>query len=223
MTNRDHPVRAARRLAPGGLLALAAGAIVLTASGIGAQHNTQASELNVLLDRMRGTDPLVCRLVNRALENQWRDNAVDILEPADADAGTFHWAQSAPIEADLVPSLRRALDSDDACVQRTAAQLLGRARVDNLADLLREDLASADATIGTAALRAIGYRGQASGGQAATAALRDASEEVRVTAVWALGRIENEAAIPALTELLSNDASPRIRRAAAWALGRIAG
>lgn len=237
MKKQNNQVRAARRLALGGLFVAAAGVTVLfTASASRAEHTPRSerspvraqmqdsTQLAVLLERVRGSDPLVCKFVTRALENRWGGGGpTDILEPENADAAVFNWVMSAPMTPELVPPLRRALRSEDECVQRVAAQLLGRSRVDDLADVLRDELATANARTRVAALRAIGYHGQAASVNAATAALKDVDEDVRVTAIWALGRIDSHDAIPALTTLLADDRSPRIRRAAAWALGRIAG
>ncbi|MGH7717746.1 MAG: HEAT repeat domain-containing protein, partial [Gemmatimonadaceae bacterium] len=55
------------------------------------------------------------------------------------------------------------------------------------------------------------------------AALGDAAPGVRAMAAWALGEIEDPAAIPALTNLLRDDRDPDVRKAAAWALGEISG
>jgi HEAT repeat protein len=44
---------------------------------------------------------------------------------------------------------------------------------------------------------------------------------VRINAAWALGEIEDPAAIPALTAALRDDRDPEVRRMAAWALGNI--
>lgn len=53
--------------------------------------------------------------------------------------------------------------------------------------------------------------------------LADADPRVRTAAAWALGEIEEDASIPALTQTLSTDTDARVRRAAAHALGEIAG
>ena len=49
----------------------------------------------------------------------------------------------------------------------------------------------------------------------------DASVEVRRTAAWALGQIENVDAVPALLYALAEDEDIEVRRTAVWALGQI--
>lgn len=44
---------------------------------------------------------------------------------------------------------------------------------------------------------------------------------MRINAAWALGEIEDAAAIPALTAVLRDDRDPAVRGMAAWALGHI--
>ena len=56
--------------------------------------------------------------------------------------------------------------------------------------------------------------------EALGAALKDASPEVRKTAVWALGEIESPNGVPHLLPFLK-DEIPEIRTQAAWALGEI--
>jgi HEAT repeat protein len=51
--------------------------------------------------------------------------------------------------------------------------------------------------------------------------LADANAEVRDQSAWALGEIEDAAAIPALGGALRQDSDPRVRRRAAWAMGEI--
>ena len=51
--------------------------------------------------------------------------------------------------------------------------------------------------------------------------LVDAHVDVRDQSAWALGEIEDAAAVPALSETLHKDAEHRVRLRAAWALGEI--
>jgi HEAT repeat protein len=51
--------------------------------------------------------------------------------------------------------------------------------------------------------------------------LADANAEVRDQCAWALGEIEDAAAVPALAGALRQDSDPRVRRRAAWAMGEI--
>jgi HEAT repeat protein len=56
---------------------------------------------------------------------------------------------------------------------------------------------------------------------ALTRLLGDGQPRVRRAAARALGRIEDDTAIPALAQLLARDTDASVRRAAAWALGKI--
>lgn len=53
------------------------------------------------------------------------------------------------------------------------------------------------------------------------ALLNDESEDVRRSAAWALGQIEDRAATEALSQAAQADASVEVRRTAVWALGQI--
>jgi HEAT repeat protein len=50
---------------------------------------------------------------------------------------------------------------------------------------------------------------------------RDASDDVRETAAWALGELHDRSAADALGEAVASDKSEEVRGAAAWALGQI--
>ena len=53
-----------------------------------------------------------------------------------------------------------------------------------------------------------------------TPLLRDADENVRAIAAWALGQIESASALPAL-EAARDDQSPTVRHAVRWAIEQI--
>ncbi len=227
--------RGARRAAPAGTLVVAMGVLLLVAGAVGALSSglqsrvvvasaaQDSAQVRALLAKVRGVDPTVCHLVGRAFGNRWGPwVGVMMIEPyaAAVDNQLLAWLDGAEIGANLLPSLRMALSDADACVRRTAAQLLGRARTLNLSDELRAELASASPSTREAALIAIGHADQASGLSPARTALRAGDAGVRTAAAWALGVIEQTEAIPALTEL-ARDPEVRVRRAVAWALGSI--
>jgi HEAT repeat protein len=83
--------------------------------------------------------------------------------------------------------------------------------------------ALADASAGTRAVAALGLGLSGKPGlvEPIVRRLKDESPEVRRAAAWALGSLEDAAAIPPLIELLQRDADPRVRQAAAWAIGSI--
>jgi HEAT repeat protein len=53
------------------------------------------------------------------------------------------------------------------------------------------------------------------------ARLRDASPEVRRSAAWALGELEQKEAMLPLIDVLARDADARVRQAAAAAIGKV--
>jgi hypothetical protein len=204
---------------------LQAGAAARAARNVAVQSDTVPPA--TLIAKMRGIDPVVCKLASQVLGNQWgRGSMAGFPESATLsadDRATLEWASSSVVESSAIPLLRRSLSDADACVRGTAARLLGRVRDVNLAGDLRGELSSASATTREAAVIALGYHDQPAGVDAALRALRDAETTVRVAAIWALGMMEDERAITPLLALLQGDTDPAVRRAAAWALGRIEG
>lgn len=186
---------------------------------LSAQQSEQAA---ALLSAMRGVNPVACRLASRSLGNNWGNGGM--LASADelsaADQAVYEWATSSALEPSAIPTVRRSLVDTDACVRRTAAMLLGRARVKALAPELRDELGSADATTREAALYAIGQAGHKADVTAAQRALEDTNARVRLTAVWALGMIGDASAVPALIPML-RDRDVAMRINAAYALGSI--
>jgi vesicle coat complex subunit len=182
-----------------------------------------AAQLQTFMSRVRGIDPTVCALIGRSLNNRWGGwhslLAVDG-QGGGADARLLSWLDGAEIDARLLPTLRTALNDSDACTRRTAAQLLGRARVSDLSVELRTELRSANAGTREAALLALGHFDKPSGFDDARSALRDSEPGVRATAAWALGMIERADAVGVLAES-ARDSNVGVRRVVAWALGAI--
>ena len=67
----------------------------------------------------------------------------------------------------------------------------------------------------------LGYAEHNDAVDALLGALTDRVAAVRAAATWALGEIEDERAVDALTRLLAEDSDPMVRRQAAWALGNM--
>ena len=233
MTNEQNTVRTGDRrpalrgsvamiFATGALL-VCTGSQALNSFRLSQQNPTQDTiQLSTLLTKVRGADPTVCQLIGRALDNRWGNWGAHMIDPAAAaaDQPLLDWINTATIDGRLLPILQRGLSDADGCVRRTAAHLLGRARVSDLSAQLSAELSAPAATTREAALLALGYADQASGLAAAQRAMRDTDASVRVAAAWALGMIENIDAIPTLTEAV-RDADVRMRRTVAWALGMI--
>jgi hypothetical protein len=208
------------------LLAAAAGQRAVPASGGLAQATAapvaQTEHIAALMNAVRGANALTCRLAARALENRWGGSYAGLPGPESigaAEDAAFEWAVSGDVDAASIPPLRTALADNDGCVRRTAAVLLGHARLESLAAELRTELASASAGTRQAALMAIGHAGRPADLQAAARALDDPDPAVKLAAAWALGSIGDAAAVPPLVAAL-RDADPILRATAAISLGR---
>jgi HEAT repeat protein len=267
MTIERKWARSGRSVAPRTALALAAVvAAFVVATGacaveVSAGEFTQrpaaddSASAHAVLTAVRGESPLACGITARALENRWgsqrRLGGPDAAVLDDADAAAFDWAMSGRTVAAVLPELRRAMSDPDACVRRTAAQLVGRVDSKQLVEQLRAELAG-NATMREVAVLALGYAGGAAAAPALAGAASDAEPRVRRTAAWALGRSNSQdavrplvsmlrdadpivrvnaalslgelsaaAAVDPLSELLASDRDARVRRAAAAALGQI--
>src|SRR5262245_42684246 len=131
----------------------------------GAAQDT--AQLNELLAKVRGVDPMVCQLVGRSLDNRWGPNSgglmVSVNGPTLDQAAVIDWVNSARIERALVPILRAGIANGDACVRQTSAHLLGRAQVVDLSAELRGELSSNNPRTREAAVIALGYFDRQSG------------------------------------------------------------
>jgi hypothetical protein len=188
----------------------------------GAEQQDSAS-VRAFLAKVRGIDPTICALMSRSIGNRWGGwYGLDAIGPygSAADDRLLSWLDRAEIARELVPILRIALADNDACVRRTAAQLLGRTRSVDLAVELRNELAAPEATTREAALIALGHFDRPSVLEPARSALRDADANVRIAAAWVLGMLEGAEASVALMAT-ANDADMRVRSTVAWALGEI--
>ena len=109
----------------------------------------------------------------------------------------------------------------DAEARAAMAQALGAIRRPAAAMPLRTALTDSEATVRAAALSAIrkvdGFRD----GSVAVPLLTDASEGVRVQAIFTVAELRTSAAAPGLIQILQSDPSPSVRKRAAWALGEI--
>ena len=236
MTIRTKQARAKRLALRGTLVLTFAGAAIFGASKSGAlsgvlgwltpsaaAQQEDSVQLNALMTRVRGVDPVMCNLIGRALDNRFggfsfRIYAWESLEPG--EEALIEWVNRASIRENMMPTLRRNLSDPDACTRRIAARFLGRAEILDLSVQLTSELSSSDPLVREAALLALGHFDRVSGLDEARRALEDASANVRIAAAWALGMIEHSDAVPALTDALA-DADVRVRIQAALALGQI--
>jgi hypothetical protein len=194
----------------------------------GAAATLDGDAVTALLAGARGTDPVVCTLAVRVLDDRygWGRGGIDSWSgwpPGGGEAASAVLAQRLMegVEGAAIAPLAAALRDDDRCVRRLAAPLLGRMRDARAVAALRSALADTAAATRAAAAVGLGFaRDGTPGGPALVTALSDASADVRSGAAWALGRREDAAATGPLTALLRHDPDPLVRRMAAWALGR---
>ena len=237
MTIESDTVRSgARAIAPRAALVLAAafGSFVVSTA---CMRQADASEsarraaaddsvnASAVLAAVRGESPLACSFTSRALENRWGTRhhlgGPDAATLDDAQAAAFDWAMSVQSTATAIPVLRRAMSDPDACVRRTAAQLVGRLGGRDLPDQLRPELGASDATRRETAVLALGYAEDTSAVAALARVAADAEPRVRRTVAWALGRSRrSEAAIEALLRMI-RDGDAMVRVNAALSLGAL--
>ena len=234
MTIESVTVRSGRRsIAPRAELALVIAILSLAAASActrdaSANESARRAEIDdsvnaiAVLAAVQGESPLACSFTSRALENRWgaphRLGGPDVATLDVAQAAAFDWAMSERMTAVVLPVLRRAMSDADACVRRTAAQLVGRVGGGDLADQLRAELGSSDATRRETAVLALGYAADTSAVPALARATSDAEPRVRRTAAWALGRSRSEAATAPLLRMI-RDADAMVRVNAALSLG----
>lgn len=162
---------------------------------IGRLRHDAASAIPILLTMLH--DDVVVQGVDCDMREWLRNNRA--LTP-----DMLKWSETSPAKeaADTlgeigdaaVPGLLQALNHSDWRVRKFAAYGLGEAEPEI-------DRAKVVAALGDR--------------------LADPHADVRERSAWALGEIEDAAAVPALTRALHQDADRRIRVRAAWALGEI--
>src|SRR3989441_2844763 len=116
-----------------------------------------------------------------------------------------------------VALLVATLGTDNPCVRRVAAKLLGRSTVS--AAVLRGLFDKPTARIRESAAFAAGVGERRETRAALEHQLADTATGPAAMAAWALGEIQDPASAPALQGAV-HTASPRVRLASAWALGQ---
>jgi HEAT repeat protein len=126
----------------------------------------------------------------------------------------------APLAADQVTRLTKALDHYDPAIRTGAARVIGRLRIAEAGDVLIKAVNDSQADVRYAAMRALGAIRDARAAGALTEQLAYYKKgEGAWSALEALGRIGAPASVPLFTERLQ-DKDPYLRRAAAEGLGR---
>ena len=205
------------------------GATVRTAEATALQaartSGLQTVGAEALLAGIEGTPPVACELVVRSLGNRWGSSSVNPrvhppLAGTPSERAVARWAWTDRPAADEAGVLLEGLESDDACVQRIAARLLGvmdePGTVSRVVGMARTGSGSRR----LAAVAALAHLSDDRAADALDALLTDGDPEVRRAAAWALAETEGDDAVDGLVEVLRGD-DPLLRENAAWALGRI--
>ena len=179
-----------------------------------------SARVATLLNALARTDPVVCDLIGDQLGNFWWSghggmgrfaDAPDVQGAKDSLAGRITHPRALAL-------LEATLGTENACVRRVAAKLLGNSAVsaaelgrllDDPSPRIRESAAYA-AGIGGGERREM---------RAALERRLTDSAGVAAMAAWALGEIQDPASARALQGAVQS-ASPRVRLAGAWALGQ---
>lgn len=194
--------------------------------GPAASSVTQATGAEALLRGVAGTPAVACELVVRSLGNRWGSSSVTprvhpplANSPSEREIAAWAWT-GRPGGGDA-PALLAGLETDDPCVRRVAARLLGL--VDD-PETLSALVARATSGSGAARLAAIAALARGPKERVASrtlsALLDDGEVGVRRAAAWALAESGDDDAVAALGTALS-DGDLALRENAAWALGRI--
>lgn len=175
-----------------------------------------------LLSSLGAGDALVCEMLADQLGNFWwngNDDGVgrfgDATNTLASAKDSLHGRISQP---GAITLLANTLNTDNACVRRVAAKLLGRSRVDNAR--LTGLLTDASSRTREAAAYAIGSGEHRNARAALERMLRDREAPEAAMAAWALGELEDSASLPALERAVTAT-DVRVRLAAVQALGRI--
>ncbi|MCB9505573.1 MAG: HEAT repeat domain-containing protein, partial [Gemmatimonadales bacterium] len=181
-----------------------------------------SARVAILLGAMGSTDAAVCEMLSDQLGNFWFSGGefgIGRLADARVAARAARDSLSGRLRDPAAIALVTArLASDDPCVRRTAARLLGRSTAPDAA--LARLATDANPRIREAGLLAIGTHDRPDLRTRVESALTDREAGVRAMAAWALGSLEDRASVDALTPVL-RDPDLRVRTNAAWALGTI--
>ena len=198
--------------------------LLLPGKGISAQSRSRDDLTNVqaLLDGLRGTGPIPCALALTQLEgNGWNHGPGHAMDADTSAEKIQEWLEHPITDPAVVPILRNALAPGDACVRQGAARLRGRTANGRAVSALAEALRDPDATTRALGALGMGFSDQVGVYEPLVNALKDAEPPVRANAALALGHLGDHRAMPMLLPLLKNDRVAQVREAAALALGEL--
>lgn len=181
-----------------------------------------SARVATLLQAMATTDPVACELLSNQIGSfWWSDDGWGIGGLADArhEIRAASDSVSGRVRSPgAIQYLVHQLGSENPCIRRTAARMLGNSTVPDarLATLLDDP----SLRVREAALLALGSGERTGLRPRIERMLRGNDEAVITMAAWALGEIEDRESVDPLLPLLGHSA-PRVRMTAAWALGAI--
>ncbi len=203
-----------------GLTAHASRATVYGTAGGPGRAGADSARVATLLTALARTDPVICDLIGDQLGNFWMgsepgrlgrfDDAPNVQGAKDSLAGRI-------TDPRAVSLLVATLGSDNQCVRRVAAKLLGQSAVST--DVLGRLLDSPSPRIRESAAYAAGVGERHETRGSLERRLADTARGPATMAAWALGEIQDPASAPALQGAV-HSTSPRVRLASAWALGQ---
>jgi HEAT repeat protein len=181
-----------------------------------------SARVAMLLDAISRTDPAVCEMLSDQIGNFWNSSGEwGIGELSDARPGVRAAKDSISGQVRDPAAIRQLvarLSSDDPCVRRTAAKMLGGSTISD--EALGKLLDDPSPRVREAALLAIGHDERPALRTRVERMLRSDDVSLVAMAAWTLGELEDHESVGSLQGLLDH-ASPRVRMTAAWALGEI--
>jgi hypothetical protein len=212
MTNekRAGASRPSRRLVLNTLALITVGAALLLTIGRSAAENehgslntedaydfkrSDAENATELLQAVNGANPVLCAGIDRAFSNGYWGGSSMLFDDqlSEGDHETVRFLGKHKLDRDVLPIVRRALTSEDACTRRIGARLAGNIQIARLDEALHDELASATPLTRLTALIALGYAEQPESLPRFVNLLeRDPDPEIRRVAAWALGQLDEQ-------------------------------